>query len=77
MYIPYKKHNLTENQVQKFMDSLPESIEESEFLALICMMIDLYGFHPNIVSIMCERMIEDFGEYNLTKIRNRMKKSMH
>ena len=77
MYISYKKHNLSENQVQKLMESLPDSIDESEFLAIICMMIDLYGFDPSIVSAMCDRMIEDFGDGKLNSIRNRMKKSMH
>ena len=44
MYIHNKNHKLTENQVQRFIKSCPPSIDPQEFMALVCLMLDLYYF---------------------------------
>ena len=52
MYIHNKNQKLTENQVQRFIKSCPPTIDPQEFMALVCLMLDLYDFDNLLISDM-------------------------
>ena len=77
MYIDNKKHKLSERQVKRFIMSCPDSINEREFLALVCMMADLYGFEPPRLKTLFATMINVFDNGNIEEIIEATKNSLH
>ena len=77
MYIPNKKHNLTENQVERFVDSCPDNVDEREFMALVCVMADLYGFKESTIRHMFSTLIEAIDFNHVTFVDKQKKITKH
>ena len=77
MYIPNKKHTLSKNQVEKFIQSCPETVNPKEFMSLMCLMLDLYDFDKTIIVSMMKTMAQEIDKYQGEEFKFTEKLSVH
>lgn len=77
MYIHNKNHKLTENQVQRFIKSCPPSIDPQEFMALVCLMLDLYDFDNLLISDMMGAISKELKKHKDEQFKPSQKISVH
>ena len=51
------KNKLTEQEINQFIEACPEIIDGKQFMALVCLMSQHYGFEPETVQRMLMRIV--------------------
>ena len=55
-----KNKHLSEQEIDNFINSCPETVDYKQFMALVCLMAESYGFNSEQVQKMCMRIFNAF-----------------